>query len=185
MKKSLFNIMELSGILFCMAATVFLRSIYSMTGEGTIGILFGSVNMSIWEQVKPIILSYILYGALELMCAKPYFRQFVTAKALGLYLAVFIYIALARILPSDFNAPITLVSLAVGFILSKALTLKSGNIAGFFSVACFMLLLIFVMYFSFTAFPPKMNLFMDSQSGMYGIIPDSVDMGAVYLNIKE
>ncbi|MCH5303510.1 MAG: hypothetical protein J1E41_01485, partial [Ruminococcus sp.] len=153
-------------------------------GESTIGVLFGSVNTSIWEQLKPIILCYILFGVLELMCAKPYFRQFVVSKALGLYLSVFIYIILSKVLPSSFSAPITLISLAVGFIFSKFMTLSRKDISWLFSVACFMLLLIFVMYFSFSVFPPRMNLFLDSESGMYGIIPDAVDRGATYLNFS-
>ena len=48
-----------------------------------------------------------------------------------------------------------------------------------------MLLLIFIMYFSFSAFPPRMDLFLDKESGMYGIIPEHIDIGAEALSIRD
>lgn len=178
MRKSLFNFMELSGIIFCMILVSLLRNLYVFLKGSTAGILFGSVNSSIWEQLKPIILVYIMYGLAELMTARPYFRQFVCAKAIGVYACVLVYILFSRIIPVEYSEPVTLAALGIGFILSKTLTLWDKDISGFFSVACLMLLLIFIMYFSFSAFPPKLDLFLDKNSGMYGIIPDYIDIGA-------
>lgn len=175
--------MELSGIIFCMITVSLLRNVYTFLKGSTAGILFGSVNSSIWEQLKPIILVYIMYGLTELMVTRPYFRRFVCAKALGVYACVLIYILLARIIPDGYSEPITLVALGAGFALSKVLTLMDKDISGFFFAACFMLLLIFIMYFSFSAFPPKLDLFLDKESGMYGIIPDYIDIGAHMLSV--
>lgn len=174
--------MELSGILFCMAAVCFLRTVYTVCSESAVGILFGSVNKSGWEQLKPVIICYILYGLAELLCAMPYFRRFVSAKALGLYACAGFYILLGSFIPAEFDAPLTLVTLCIGFIISEKLTLWEKDISFLFYPACFMLLLIFIMYFSFSAFPPKINLFLDRESGMYGIIPDYIDKGAQALN---
>lgn len=182
MRKSIFNVMELSGILFCMLCVIILRNVYEMSGEGTVGMLFGSVNLSVWEQLKPVILCYILYGLLELMCARPYFRQFVAAKAFGLYISILLFVFLCRCLPGEYDAPVTLTVIALGFLSSRFLTLCNKSLSGFFSVACFMLLLIFVMYFSFSAFPPRLDIFMDKESGMYGIIPKHIDAGAEFLS---
>jgi hypothetical protein len=112
------------------------------------------------------------------MITSPYFRQFVCAKAIGVYVCVLVYILFSRIIPVEYSEPVTLAALGIGFILSKTLTLWDKDISGFFSVACLMLLLIFIMYFSFSAFPPKLDLFLDKNSGMYGIIPDYIDIGA-------
>lgn len=184
MRKNVFKTMELSGILFCMAAVSVLRTLYEVFPGSTVGILFGSVNNSVWEQLKPMILCCILYGFTELMCAMPYFRRFVSAKALGLYSSVLFYIIIKTFLPSEFDAVLTLVSICLGFIISKNLTLCKKDISFLFYPACFMLLLIFIMYFSFTPFPPKINLFLDRESGMYGIIPDYIDKGAQALNLS-
>lgn len=182
MKKSIFNVMELSGILLCMISVIFLRNLYYTLGGAATGVLFGSVNSSIWEQLKPIILSYILYGLAELMCARPYFRQFTVSKAVGLYLSVAVFLVMSRLLPADFIPVITLSALAAGFLLSRYLTLFGKSLSGLFILACLMLLLIFVMYFSFSAFPPRLDIFLDKESGMYGIIPDYIDIGAEMMN---
>lgn len=182
MRKTLYKSLELSGIIFCMAAVHLLRSLSEVLGECTISILFGSVNNSIWEKMKPIILIYLLYGLVQLMCARPYFRRFVSAKALSLYIILLIYILLSRITPDEYNACVTLAALSAGFILCEYLTLNVEKTAELFPAACFMLLLIFVMYFSFTAFPPKLDIFLDRESGMYGIIPNYIDIGAVNLS---
>lgn len=185
MKKSLFNAMEIAGIVICMAGVSILRNVYVLSGGSTAGVLFGSVNTSIWEQLKPIILCYILYGITELMCVSPCFRQFVCAKAIGLYISLFIFILLIRIIPADYIPPVTFVSLICGFITSKYITLWEKSISHFFAAACFMLLLIFIMYFSFSAFPPRMDLFLDKESGMYGIVPEHIDIGAEALSIRD
>lgn len=182
MKKALFNVMELSGILFTMTAASFLRNLYTALDGNTLGVLFGSVNSSVWERLKPIILCYILYGLLELMAVRPYFRQFVAAKALGLYSAAVVFIILSYILPEAFSAVITLSALASGFLLSRLLTLWDKSLSFFFTAACLMLLLMFIMYFSFSAFPPRLDIFLDRESSMYGIIPDYIDIGAVFLS---
>ncbi len=181
MRKNVFTAMELSGILFCAAAVFFLRELYELNPESTAGILFGSVNHSVWEQLKPIILCYILYGLAELMCAMPYFRRFVSAKAVGLYASVILYILIKIFLPAEFDGALTLISITLGFIISKKLTVFKKDISFMFCPACLMLLLIFIMYFSFSPFPPKTDLFLDKESGMYGIIPDYIDKGASYL----
>ena len=76
----------------------------------------------------------------------------------------------------------TVFALSAGFISSALMTLRVERISGLFFAACFMLLLIFIMYFSFTAFPPRLNIFHDKETGMYGIIPKYIDIGALYLD---
>lgn len=182
MRESLFKSLELSGIIICMTAVTVLRNVYYLSGETTTGILFGSVNNSIWENTKPLILVYILYGLVELMWARPCFRRVVSAKAVSLYIMVVLYIVLISIVPAGYRAPVTLFALSAGFISSALMTLRVERISGLFFAACFMLLLIFIMYFSFTAFPPRLNIFLDKETGMYGIIPKYIDIGALYLD---
>ena len=45
-----------------------------------------------------------------------------------------------------------------------------------------MLLLFVVLYCSLTPFPMHNYLFMDRTTGLYGIIPENFDKGAVYLD---
>lgn len=45
-----------------------------------------------------------------------------------------------------------------------------------------MMLLLIAVYCSFAVFPPHMILFEDIQTGMYGIIPEYIDSGAIALD---
>lgn len=45
-----------------------------------------------------------------------------------------------------------------------------------------MMLLLIAVYCSFTVFPPHMVIFEDTAMGMYGIIPEYIDSGAIALD---
>lgn len=185
MKRRLFRLQETVGI-FAVAVMVFcMWGLYTLTDGLLITVLFCSVNLSIWEQLKPILLCYFLYGGYELFSSKPYFRRFVVAKAFGLYIVLAVFIVLCLILPYSQNifikCTISVVSLFAGFIVSRCVTLMERDMSDMFAVACFMLLLVFIMFVSFTAYPPCAGLFCDPETFMFGIIPDYVDVGAIML----
>lgn len=46
----------------------------------------------------------------------------------------------------------------------------------------FLTLLLIAVYCSFTVFPPHMVIFEDTAMGMYGIIPEYIDSGAIALD---
>lgn len=178
MRFKLFKAMELCSAAVCVAFVYLLGGLYELTDKNPLGVLFGVVNGSIWESMKPIILTYFVYSGLELLAAKPYFRSFVASKAVGLYVCCAVYLLLS------YFSPLTMLlrafaALFLGFLTSYLL-MKRG-ISSFFSLGCFMLLLIFVMYFSFTANPPRLELFRDPYTSLYGIIPTDYDFGADFL----
>ena len=83
-KKS-FMYLELCGIPFIFVCGIFLSFLYEITDGSVIGIVFGSVNNSIWENVKLFSLPFVVWGVIELAFSIPYFRQFVVAKVFALY----------------------------------------------------------------------------------------------------
>lgn len=186
MDRKLFKAQELSGIVISSLFVFLLWNLYSFTGGNPIGVLFGSVNGSIWEQLKPMLLCYVAYSGFELFSSKPYFRQFVAAKSLGIYAMLIVYILFRSLCPNPcniyLNCIFTVVSFAAGYFLSRWVTLLNKPLGELFMPACFMLLLLFVMFFSFTVFPPRIWLFRDYSTGLYGIIPDYIDTGAIVLD---
>ena len=85
--------------------------------------------------------------------------------------------------------PILVVDLIASFIftilsqyLSYRLTTSDAKTESYFSVSAMLLLLYFIMFFSFTLFPPKIDLFKDPVTGLFGIIRDNIDLGAVFLD---
>ena len=185
MKTKRFKIQEIVGI-FAVAVAVFIMwQMYILTDGLLVTVLFCSVNGSIWEQLKPLLLCYFIYGGYELFSSKPYFRRFVVAKAFGVYSVLATFIVLCHILPYSQNmlikCVVCAVSLVAGFLVSRRVTLMERDLSDMFVVACLMLLLIFVMFVSFTAYPPRIELFRDPETSMFGIIPEYVDVGAIML----
>jgi hypothetical protein len=128
----------------------------------------------------------VFFGVIELFSSKPYFRQFVVAKTFGLSTMIVVYIILRHTFSFAFNtftnSIIALISIGTGFAVSYVLTNSKIDMRDLFIPGFFLLTLIFVMFFSFSVFPPQLPLFQDPQTGFYGIIPDYIDTGAVILN---
>jgi hypothetical protein len=178
MRYRLFGVLEIIGAVVCAISVCLLSDLYELTGKNPIGILFGCVNGSIWESLKPLILSYFVFAGLELLSAKPYFRRFTASKAIGLYIVCVLYILFVSLTPIKGTAAVFICELA-GFVISAILMKK--NTERLYCLGCFMLLLVFVCYFSFSANPPRVGLFIDPLTGMYGIIPENIDIGAFRL----
>jgi len=186
MKCKMFRNQEFSGIFVTTALTLLLWNVYELSGEGIAVLLVGSVNNSIWEKAKGLVFSYIFYGLFELITSKPYFKQFVVAKFAGLYCGFLLYITLRSSLVTFYNsktdAMFAFVALITGHFISYKLTLADYPLKTLFPTACFMIMLLFVLCFTFTAFPPVGMIFQDPVTGLYGIVPDYLDVGAIILD---
>jgi hypothetical protein len=180
---------EIAGILFIVIMSVFMQNLLDLSGHTLIGVMFGSVNDSIWEVEKTLLLPYLLWAGIELLCVKVPFRKFVVAKAVSLWSFCLSYSAIcllysltgaqAHFLP-EFTAALICCTLAL--FISYRLTVGNTNCEVLFYPAFFMLLLFVVLYCSLTPFPMHNYLFMDRATGLYGIIPENFDKGAVYLD---
>ena len=184
MKKKFLIILEITGFFVVTGGVAFLWNIYELSGGSTLGVIFGAVNLSIWEKAKCISICYFLWGLIELLCAQPYFRTFTVAKTMGLAVSLLTFIIPECFFGFGFFADLLILcsALLCGFIFSYVLAVSGIRLRQFFAPACFLLMLIFMMTFSFTAFAPKLGLFRDPYTGCYGIVSQSFDMGAVSLN---
>ncbi len=169
--------MELLGVLLCSLAAAVLSRFFNPEALNPLAVLLGSVNFSVWERLKPSVFCYFVYGGLELMCAKPFFRSFVVSKAVGLCAVIAVFLVVGSF--SDTSA-CALLALSAGFFASYE-TMKLCP-SRFFYIACFMLLLIFVCFCCFTANPLRLEIFRDPETSMYGLIPPELDRGAFYLS---
>lgn len=182
MKNKCFAISEAVGCIVIYAAAVFLHFAFSWFGPGALTILFGAVNESVWEHVKIFSAAYVGYALLELLWIKVIFRQYVAAKCAGLYFlmgGIIVYhygymvftgrsVAWADILGSA-------VIVALAQLLSYRLTVGRRSLCEYFAPAVFLLTLYYLMFFSFTIYPPKTALFRDPVSGGYGYIENSIE----------
>lgn len=188
MQKIIFKL-EIGGIFFILILSVFMQNLYSLVNRELIGVLFGSVNDSIWETAKTLILPYALWGIIELLCIRLPFKRFVTAKVIALYYLGISYILLNLMfallgMENDFLISFTsaIFCITTSLFLSYRLVFSNQKLENIFLPAFFMLMLLIAFYFSFTPFPPKMYIFKDRTTSLYGIIPKNIDAGAIVLD---
>lgn len=180
MKNTKFFWFELSGAVLCLGLYAVLLNLYELTGRSTISIVLGAVNGSVWERLKCLIIPYMAFGLLELLCLRAPFKAIVSAKAAGLLGLIILGFLLGNI-RNDYiyGAAVT----AAGFAASYLLSGSRFELKQLFALSVFFAALVFVCVISFTAFPPQFLPFRDPQSGLYGVIPTDFDLGAVVLGL--
>lgn len=175
MKNKCFVISEAAGCAVIFPAAVFLHFIIQWFGPGALTILFGAVNESVWEHVKIFSASYIAYALLELLWIRVGFRRYVVAKCVGLYALMGGLIAFhygyrtftgRAYVWADIAGSAVIVILAQ--VISCGLTLSRLDLREYFAPAVCLLMLYYLMFFSFTIYPPKAELFRDPLSGGFG-----------------
>lgn len=182
MKNKCYAITEIMGCGVIGVAAILLRYLFRWFGPGALTIVFGSVNGSVWEEIKVFSGAYIGYGLFELLWIRVGFRRYVAAKCAGLYglmggIIAFHYIAVwlfpAAAQKAEPIAAIILTSLAQ--LLASKLVLSDLTPEDYFAPAVFLLMLYYLMFFSFTIYPPKAELFRDPTSGGFGYLENAVE----------
>lgn len=189
MSERKFKLLETAGIPLIYLIASLLHFVYDLSGGSTLSILFGAVNESVWEHVKIFAVGFVVWAVIELLWVKPSFKKFVTAKTISLYLLSVSIIVFFYTYNLFVNEPVLWLDLLSSFAFvclsqytSYRLTVGDNKIADYFPVSVLLLMTYFIMFFSFTVFPPKVDLFKDPVTGMYGIIDKSIDEGAVFLS---
>lgn len=182
MKNKCYAITEIAGCAVISVAAIALRYLFRWFGPGALTILFGSVNGSVWEEIKVFSGAYVGYGLFELLWIRVGFRRYVAAKCAGLYglmggIVAFHYIGgvlfSAAVSKAEPIAAAAFVILAQ--ILASRLVLSDMSLEEYFAPAVFLLMLYYLMFFSFTIYPPKAELFRDPMSGGFGYIENAVE----------
>ena len=78
-------ILEAAGIIFCVLFRLFTKRLYEWCDGDLMGVLFGAVNQSIWEQNKTTFLAFFLWGILEILIMRYSMKRLTVAKTVSLY----------------------------------------------------------------------------------------------------
>lgn len=182
--------LEIAGVFFVIILSIFLQNLYSITNRNLVGVMFGSVNHSIWEFTKTLLLPYFLWSMIELLSLRTPFRRFVVSKTISLYFLGISYILITlvtNLLGLCTNALPELVAAVACVAMSQYLSLHlirlDFNIKNLYMPSILLLLLFAALFLSFTVFPPEMYIFKDRDTGLYGIIPEYIDKGAIALDV--
>ena len=182
MKSKCFAISEAVGCIVLFAAAAALHFVFGRFGPGALTILFGAVNESVWEHVKIFSGAYIGYALLELLWLPVEFRRYVVAKCAALYALMggiilfhcgYTAIAGRAVTWVDIAGAAVIVALAQ--LLSYRLFISRLPLRDYFAPAVCLLMLFYLMFFSFTIYPPKTELFRDPLSGGFGYMGNTVE----------
>ena len=171
-----YAISEAAGAAVIYAAAVLLHFVYPLSGGGTLAVIFGAVNESVWEHVKIFSAGFCGWALLQLLWLRVPFRRYLVGKCCGLYLLMGGLIGTHDLIKAIAGRPVLWADLLSSALLvclaqlcSCLLTVRGRRTEEFFIPAVLLMLLYYLMFFSFTVFPPKTELFRDPIGGGYGI----------------
>jgi len=167
---------ELSGIIFVFLLGALLHFVFEWSGESGVVGAIASVNESVWEHFKQGFWPMCLFAAIEYRFLRVHVNNFLVAKAVAVYIIPIItglvfygYTAIIgeEILLVDIG--IFAVAITAGQLTSYRIltSVKLPEYANIISLAFIILLaLVFVL---FTFYPPHLPIFLDANTGTYGI----------------
>ena len=174
--KKLVRRWELSGIIFVFLLGALLHFVFEWSGESVIVGSIASVNESVWEHFKQGFWPMCLYAAIEYRFIRANINNFLTAKAVAVYLIPIITALIFYAYTTATGEEILIVDIVIfavaittGQLTSyKILTsAKLPKYANTISLAFIILLALVLILFTF--YPPHLPIFLDANTGTYGI----------------
>jgi len=171
---------ELIGTVFIIILGSLLHFTFEISGNQPIVGVFSAVNESVWEHLKLAFWPALLFGLIEFIPLRRNANNFVFAKTAGVYLMVAIIPAIFysyTALTFESILAIDVGSFVVAVILGQLLSYKLLTIrqlprgVNWISLAFYVLLLMLFVVFTFC--PPETHVFLDSESGTYGITTET------------
>ena len=78
--------MQIWGIIVVPLMIILFKNLYSLTNGALLGIFFGSVNNSMWEQTKVVMLSYFIWSLVEAVGKRSGFHRFAVSRMISIWL---------------------------------------------------------------------------------------------------
>lgn len=188
MKKETVKI-QIWGIIVVPLMIILFKNLYSLTNGALLGIFFGSVNNSMWEQTKVVMLSYFIWSLVEAVGKRSGFHRFAVSRMISIWLVgafcILSYLLIYALGIENANLPRFICAVTAclcAFAFGTWLEYGDKKTECLFVPCIFLTLLLIAVYCSFTVFPPHMVIFEDTAMGMYGIIPEYIDSGAIALD---
>ena len=167
---------ELFGIIFVFLLGALLHFVFEWSGESKIVGAIASVNESVWEHFKQGFWPMCLYAVIEYRFIRANISNFLTAKAVAVYLIPIITALIFYTYTAATGAEILVVDILIfavaittGQLVSyKILTsVKLPEYANMIAAAFIILLALVLILFTF--YPPHLPIFLDANTGTYGI----------------
>ncbi len=168
---------SIMGAIFVMIAGSLFHFIYEWSAENPIVGIFGAVNESSWEHLKLLFWPSLLISFLEYIVIGKSIPNFLPAKAVTLYLGIFLILVLFYTYTGILGKNYLILDILV-FIISVLISeyvgyfIMTGDQIFHWKViqlSVFAILLLAAAFIVFTFYPPALPLFLDPVSGKYGM----------------
>lgn len=175
MKKSL-SFWQFAGFVFTGVFGTLLHFLYDLT-DSTFSALFSAVNESTWEHMKLLFFSMLIFAIFQSRYFAKDYDNFWCAKLIGILVGLavipiiyYTYTGALGVSADWFNILIFFIAAAVSYIVETQL-IKRDKCFGISSIlAIIILCVITLLFFVFTFAPPKIPLFQDPITKLYGLI---------------
>lgn len=175
--------LSLSWIILLGSIPIFLLGslnhfLYDMLGKNIIVGLFVAVNESIWEHMKLVILPMVIWWTISYFLIRKRdnidINKWFTSGLMSMFVALIIIPLVFYFYTNAFGIKSVIVDISIFFVavfLGQLVAVhfyKYGKGISWFGVFCIFLIIILI-FMIFTLYPPKVPIFKDSVTGMYGI----------------
>ena len=175
MKKTI-SLWQFAGFAFTSFTGTLLHFLYDWTGQSTWAALFSAVNESTWEHMKLLFFPMLIFTLIESRFLRKDVPNFWCVKLLGisiglLLIPILFYTYNGAIGPSpDFvNIAIFFISAAFAYWLENKLFEKEFPVYRSAVIPVTTLLFMAVLFILFTFVTPKIPLFQDPVTSLYGL----------------
>lgn len=166
----------IGGTLVSFGLAAALHFLYEWSGKLRFVAIFALVNESVWEHVKILLWPYLLWSFAVYYFLKPDVRRLVVARTAGAYTVALLTICVFYIYTGILGQSVTWFDilsaglwLLVGEIVSLRVLNARWSTNEYYLIALAAMVLLVVMLLCFTVSPPRLGLFADPVTGLYGL----------------
>ncbi|MEG0899117.1 MAG: DUF6512 family protein [Oscillospiraceae bacterium] len=168
---------EIWGFVLTTIIGSLLHFAYLWSGENAFVATFSPVNESVWEHLKLLFFPYMVYAIFELIRFTDDWRGIILSKTLGVLAGMLsilmLFYTYSGIIGHHIvwiDIVIFIVSVGIAFWVSnKSFKMFKAPSNLVVIIAIFTIMLITRLFVSYTFAPPKLPLFLDTESMTYGI----------------
>ena len=146
---------------------------YKLSKKNIIVGIFSAVNESVWEHIKLFLTPIFILNTIRYIFISK--ENYFFSLAVELFLAIFLTILLYKIkvfIYKEKNNFLNILSFYIVALIISVLRCFLFNIevpSAINIASSFICLIIFIMYLTFSVFPPKNDLFLDHTTNTYGV----------------
>ena len=134
--------MRFWGLVIVPLMIIVFKNLYSLTNGALLGIFFGAVNGSMWEQTKVVMLSYLVWSLVEAI-GRSGFHRFAVSRIISLWVVgifcLATYLLIYALGVESAGLPSSFVQLPCVFLLlhsAQGLNTAKEKLNSFFCPAC-------------------------------------------------